>query len=67
MNKSITCTISCQSNSYSCVVLTKLLILQFIMSLKKSNVHQAFELHNVKTTNCWCQLTFKKIGLNTVL
>lgn len=38
MNKSITCTISCQSNSYSCVVLTKLLILQFIMSLKKSNV-----------------------------
>lgn len=66
MNKSITCTISCQSNSYSCVVLTQLIILQ-LMSLIKSNVHQAFELHNVKTTNCWCQLTFKKIGLNTVL
>lgn len=58
MNKSITCTISCQSNSYSCVVLTQLIILQ-LMSLIKSNVHQ--------TTNCWCKLTFKKIGLNAVL
>lgn len=55
MNKSITCTISCQSNSYSCVVLTQLIILQ-LMSLIKSNVHQAFELHSAKTTNCW--LTF---------
>lgn len=42
MNKSITCMISCQSNSYSCVVLTQLIILQ-LMSLIKSNVHQAFE------------------------
>lgn len=66
MNKSITCTISCQSNSYSCVVLTQLIILQ-LMSLIKSNVHQAFELHIAKTTNCWCKLTFKKIGLNAVL
>lgn len=63
MNKSITCTISCQSNSYSCVVLTQLIILQLI----KSNVHQTFELHTAKTTNCWCKLTFKKIGLNAVL
>lgn len=63
MNKSITCTISCQSNSYSCVVLTQLIILQLI----KSNVHQTFELPTAKTTNCWCKLTFKKIGLNAVL
>lgn len=66
MNKSITCTISCQSHSYSCVVLTQLIILQS-MSLIKSNVHQTFELHTAKTTNCWCKLTFKKIGLNAVL
>lgn len=66
MNKSITCTISCQSNSYSCVVLTQLIILQ-LMSLIKSNVHQTFELPTTKTTNCWCKLTFKKIGLNAVL
>lgn len=66
MNTSITCTISCQSNSYSCVVLTQLIILQ-LMSLIKSNVHQAFELHTAKTTNCWCKLTLKRIGLNAVL